>query len=75
MAFPVEFILVYVFLRFLQGGAVGTMGLLNNVCSFLWIKVQQYTAWTMQIQLFSHLHLLSPLQWHLGRKTGEVFLV
>ena len=74
VAFPVEFILLYVFLRFLQGGAVGSMGLLNNLRSFLWIKVQQYTARTMQIQLFAHLHSLS-LRWHLGRKTGEVLSV
>lgn len=74
VSFPVEYILIYVFLRFLQGGAVGSMGLLNNLRSFLWIKVQQYTARTMQIQLFSHLHSLS-LRWHLGRKTGEVLSV
>ena len=74
LSLPVEYILLYVFLRFLQGGAVGTMGVLNNVRSFLWIKVQQYTARTMQIQLFAHLHSLS-LRWHLGRKTGEVLSV
>ena len=74
ISFPVEFILIYILLRFLQGGAVGTMGLLNNLRSFLWIKVQQYTARTMQIQLFAHLHSLS-LRWHLGRKTGEVLSV
>ena len=74
ISFPLEFILIYILLRFLQGGAVGTMGLLNNLRSFLWIKVQQYTARTMQIQLFAHLHSLS-LRWHLGRKTGEVLSV
>ena len=74
VSFPVEFILLYVFLRFLQGGAVGSMGVLNNFRSFLWIKVQQYTSRTMQIQLFAHLHALS-LRWHLGRKTGEVLSV
>ena len=74
VTFPVKFIVLYVFLRFLQGGAVGSMGVLNNLRSFLWIKVQQYTSRTMQIQLFSHLHSLS-LRWHLGRKTGEVLSV
>ena len=74
LSLPVKYILLYVFLRFLQGGAVGTMGVLNNLRSFLWIKVQQYTTRTMQIQLFAHLHSLS-LRWHLGRKTGEVLSV
>lgn len=47
------------------------MGLLNNIRSFLWINVQQYTSKSVQVQLFNHLHSLS-LRWHLGRKTGEV---
>ena len=72
--FPVKLIIVYVFLRFLQGGAVGSIGLLNNLRVFFWIKVQQYTSRTMQVDLFAHLHALS-LRWHLGRKTGEVLSV
>ncbi|XP_077870549.1 ATP-binding cassette sub-family B member 6-like [Saccoglossus kowalevskii] len=72
LTYPWQDILIYVFLKFLQGGlGVGSIGLLNNVRTFLWIKVQQYTARTVQIKLFSHLHGLS-LRWHLGRKTGEV---
>ena len=47
------------------------MGLLNNLRSFIWIKVQQYTSRSVQTELFEHLHDLS-LRWHLGRKTGEV---
>ncbi|XP_065894792.1 ATP-binding cassette sub-family B member 6-like [Dysidea avara] len=74
VTFPVELIIIYVFLRFLQGGAVGSIGLLNNLRVFLWIKVQQYTSRTMQVDLFAHLHALS-LRWHLGRKTGEVLSV
>ena len=50
---------------------MGSMGLANNVRSFLWIQVQQYTSRALQVDLFSHLHCLS-LRWHLGRKTGEV---
>ena len=49
----------------------GSMGLLNNIRSFVWINVQQYTSRAVQVQLFNHLHSLS-LRWHLGRKTGEV---
>eukprot|EP00731_Ephydatia_muelleri_P022195 Em0014g786a len=72
--FPTSLILYiagYVFLRFLQGGSVGTMGFLNNYRSYLWIPVQQYTTRAMQVSLYRHLHDLS-LRWHLGRKTGEV---
>ena len=74
VTFPVASIVIYVGMRFLQGGSVGSMGLLNNLRSFLWINVQQYTMRTMQVDLFQHLHALS-LRWHLGRKTGEVLRV
>ena len=50
---------------------LGSMGLLPNLRSFLWIKVQQYTSRSVQVELFEHLHNLS-LRWHLHRKTGEV---
>ena len=50
------------------------MGILNNLRSLAWIKVQQYTSREVQVSLFSHLHSLS-LRWHLGRKTGEVLRV
>ncbi len=74
VTFPLVSILIYVGLRFLQGGSVGSMGLANNLRSFLWIPVQQYTNRTLQVDLLSHLHSLS-LRWHLGRKTGEVLRV
>ncbi|KAH8382638.1 hypothetical protein KR009_004511 [Drosophila setifemur] len=69
-----DFVLVYVGLSFLQGGGTGTMGLFNNLRSFLWIRVQQYTTREIEIELFRHLHQLS-LKWHLNRKTGEVLRV
>ena len=50
---------------------LGSMGLLNNLRAFIWIRVQQYTSRSVQTQLFEHLHNLS-LRWHLHRKTGEV---
>ncbi|XP_070564941.1 ATP-binding cassette sub-family B member 6-like [Ptychodera flava] len=72
LVFPWKDIMIYVLLKFLQGGlGVGSIGFLNNIRTFMWIKVQQYTSRTIQIRLFSHLHSLS-LRWHLGRKTGEV---
>ncbi len=71
---PVASVFIYVFLRFLQGGSVGSSGLSNNLRSFLWINVQQYTSRALQVKLFEHLHGLS-LRWHLGRKTGEILRV
>ncbi|XP_028176598.1 ATP-binding cassette sub-family B member 6, mitochondrial [Ostrinia furnacalis] len=74
LAFRWDLVLVYVFFKFLQGGGTGGMGFLNNMRSFLWIKVQQYTTRELQLELFKHLHEL-PLRWHLSRKTGEVLRV
>lgn len=68
---PWHLILIYVALRFLQGGGTGGIGLLSNIKAFLWIKIQQFTGRTLQVRLFAHLHSLS-LSWHLNRKTGEV---
>lgn len=69
-----DLILVFVTLKFVQGGGTGGQGMLNQLRTFLWIKVQQYTTREIQVGLFSHLHTLS-LRWHLGRKTGEVLRV
>ncbi|XP_058060674.1 ATP-binding cassette sub-family B member 6 [Anopheles bellator] len=69
-----DWILVYVGFKFLQGGGTGSMGLLNNLRSFLWIRIQQYTTREIELELFRHLHSLS-LRWHLNRKTGEVLRV
>merc|ERR1719513_204108 len=49
-------------------------GLLNNLRSYLWITVQQFTTLEIQVGLFKHLHSLS-LRWHTSRKTGEVLRV
>ncbi|XP_065187945.1 ATP-binding cassette sub-family B member 6-like [Sycon ciliatum] len=71
LSMPYSHLLVWVGLRFLQGSGFGSMGVLNNVRTFFWIRVQQYTSRKCQVDLFQHLHHLS-LRWHLGRKTGEV---
>jgi len=39
-----DYILTYIALWFLQGGGLGSMGFLNNMRSFMWIYVQQYTT-------------------------------
>nr|CAD7393272.1 unnamed protein product [Timema cristinae] len=69
-----DLILTYVAFKFLQGGGTGGMGLLNNLRSFLWIRITQYTTREVEVELFRHLHSLS-LRWHLSRKTGEVLRV
>lgn len=73
-SFRWDYIVLYVAFKFLQGGGTGGMGLLNNVRSFLWIRITQYTTREIEVELFRHLHSLS-LRWHLGRKTGEVLRV
>lgn len=72
--FRYDWILLYVLMKFLQGGGAGTMGVLNNLRSFLWIRIQQYTTREVELELFAHLHNLS-LRWHLNRKTGEVLRI
>ena len=69
-----DLVLIYVAVKFLQGGGTGGVGFLNNLRSFLWISIQQYTSRETEIQLFDHMHSLS-LRWHLSRKTGEVLRV
>ncbi|XP_057320450.1 ATP-binding cassette sub-family B member 6 [Microplitis mediator] len=69
-----DLIVIYVLFKFLQGGGTGGMGVLNNLRSFLWIRIQQYTTREVEVELFRHLHSLS-LRWHLGRKTGEVLRI
>ncbi|KAI4454528.1 atp-binding cassette sub-family b [Holotrichia oblita] len=72
--FQWELVLIYVGLKFLQGGGTGGMGFLNNLRTYLWIKIQQYTTREIEVELFRHLHSLS-LRWHLSRKTGEVLRI
>ena len=63
-------ILVFVSLRFLQGG----VGVISTIQSFLWIPIGQFNTREISVKMFEHLHNLS-LQFHLNRKTGEVLRV
>lgn len=74
ISFQWELVLIYVGFKFLQGGGTGGMGFLNNLRTYLWIKIQQYTTREIEVELFRHLHSLS-LRWHLARKTGEVLRI
>jgi len=73
-AWPWALIVLFVFMKMLQGGGTGSQGLLNGLRSFLWIRVQQFTAREITVEMFAHLHRLS-LRWHLSRKTGEVLRI
>ena len=42
-------VLIYVALKFLQGGGTGGTGLLNNLRTIMWISVQQYTSREVQV--------------------------
>lgn len=44
LLFRWDLVLIYVLFKFLQGGGTGGMGVLNNLRTFLWIKIQQYTT-------------------------------
>ena len=47
-----DLVVIYVAFKFLQGGGTGGMGLLNNLRSFLWIRIQQYTTREVEVELF-----------------------
>lgn len=49
VTFRWDWILIYVAFKFLQGGGTGGMGLLNNLRTFLWIRIQQYTTREVEV--------------------------
>lgn len=55
LVFRWDWVLVYVGLKFLQGGGTGSMGLLNNLRSFLWIRIQQYTTREVEVSETSNI--------------------
>ncbi|KJE88983.1 abc transporter [Capsaspora owczarzaki ATCC 30864] len=71
---PYKDIGIYILLIFIQGGSVGSTGLLNSLRSCLWVKISQYTDRTIRLKMFNHIHSLS-LRWHMSKKTGEVLRV
>src|SRR5437762_10003417 len=60
-------LLVYVFLRFMQGN----MGLVGAIRSYAWIPIGQYSYRELSTRAFEHVHSLS-LDFHITKKTGEV---
>ncbi|KAI9315947.1 hypothetical protein BX666DRAFT_2028189 [Dichotomocladium elegans] len=63
-------VLIYVGLKFLQGGS----GLIQCLQNWLWIPIGQYVTRTISLRLFSHIQL-QPLPTQVSRKTGEVLRV
>jgi len=51
LVFRWDYILIYVFLKVIQGGGQGTSGLINITRSMLWISVEQYTSREVQVTI------------------------
>ncbi|KAK5165914.1 ATP-binding cassette-type vacuolar membrane transporter Hmt1 [Saxophila tyrrhenica] len=64
---PWGLITFYIVLRIFQGGN----GLLGAARQVLWIPIEQYSYREISVAAFEHVHMLS-LEFHLGKKTGEV---
>ena len=60
-------ICLYILYRLLQGGN----GILGALRSTLWVPISQYSYQELSTASFEHVHGLS-LDFHLGKKTGEV---
>lgn len=60
-------ICIYIAYRLLQG----SNGILGALRSWLWIPIGQYSYRELSVAAFEHVHGLS-LDFHLGKKTGEV---
>ena len=58
---------LYILFRIFQGGN----GLLGAARQILWIPIEQYSYREISVAAFEHVHQLS-LEFHLGKKTGEV---
>ncbi|KAI7412267.1 hypothetical protein KC364_g19175, partial [Hortaea werneckii] len=58
---------LYIVFRIFQG----SNGLLGAARQVLWIPIEQYSYRELSVAAFKHVHMLS-LEFHLGKKTGEV---
>jgi len=64
----------YMVALFLVGGGGGFSGILVNLRTFMWIRVQQETNRSVSLAVFKHLLDLS-VEFHVNRKTGEVLRI
>lgn len=64
---PWKAITLYIVFRIFQG----SNGLLGAARQILWIPIEQYSYRELSVAAFEHVHQLS-LEFHLGKKTGEV---
>lgn len=67
MRMPWVEIILYIVYRIFQG----SNGLLGAARQVLWIPIEQYSYRELSVAAFEHVHMLS-LEFHLGKKTGEV---
>lgn len=58
LLFRWDWILIYVGFKFLQGGGTGGMGVLNNLRSFLWIRIQQYTTREIEVMHLENVYTI-----------------
>jgi hypothetical protein len=69
-----DWVLIFVGFKFLQGGGTGGMGLLNNLRTFLWIKIQQYTTREVEVK---GVHVFSAFlmsSWHFLLVSADPYL-
>lgn len=72
--FPLGLILLYTFVKLLQGGTGPLRGIIGTAKNALWVKVEQNTTKELKVALFEHIHSLG-IRWHQSRKTGEVLRI
>ncbi|KDD73117.1 hypothetical protein H632_c2515p0, partial [Helicosporidium sp. ATCC 50920] len=69
------YVLLYLTVYFFQGGTgAGSVGLVSNLRSWLWIPIGQASYRKASLDIFSHT-LGMDMQWHLHRRTGEVLRI
>lgn len=62
LLFRWDYVLTYVGFKFLQGGGTGGMGVLNNLRSFLWIRIQQFTTREIEVTIITFPQILKRIK-------------
>ncbi|RMZ56656.1 hypothetical protein APUTEX25_002745, partial [Auxenochlorella protothecoides] len=69
------YVAAYIVVYFFQGGAGGgSVGIISNLRSFLWIPISQNSYRRATLDIFTHV-LDMDLTFHLHRKTGELLRI
>ena len=67
-------VMIYLIISFFQGGVGALFGILNNIRSYLWIRIGQDSYRRISVDMFKKVINLD-LEFHLNRKTGEILKV